>query len=62
MEQHLYATSGIPQGGHLLQFLFLLLINDISVLKKCKFLLFADDLRLFMRVFSIDDYIIYNMN
>lgn len=40
-------TSGVPQGGHLSALLFSLFINDISTVIDSKFLLFADDVKLF---------------
>jgi len=41
--------SGVSQGGHLFPLLFILSINDLSkCFKTCKFLLFADDMKIFM--------------
>ena len=49
-------TSGVPQGSHLGPLLFLLFINDIpNVLSNSLCLMYADDLKLFLRVKSIAD-------
>jgi hypothetical protein len=48
--------SGVPQGGHLSPLLFSLFINDIKkVVPNCQFLMFADDLKLFRKIVTIDD-------
>jgi len=50
------ATSGVPQGGHLSPLLFVLFINSIKkVIGHCHFLLFADDLKLFLKMYSLND-------
>ncbi|KAJ3666142.1 hypothetical protein Zmor_001596 [Zophobas morio] len=48
-------TSGIPQGSNLGPLLFLLFMNDITAEISCNKLLFADDLKLFTEIKSIND-------
>jgi hypothetical protein len=50
--------SGVPQGGHLSPLLFTLFINDVKDLfKNSNFLMFADDLKLYMPIYSHEDYL-----
>jgi hypothetical protein len=49
--------SGVPQGGHLSPLLFALFILDIGAcFKYCKYQLFADDLKIYANVVTIDDH------
>ena len=50
------ASSGVPQGSHLGPLLFNLFINDIGeVFVHSKFLLYADDLKIFLSIGNRDD-------
>lgn len=49
------ATSGVPQGSHLGPTLFDIFVNDISEVIEVKHLLFADDIKLYASVSSVND-------
>ena len=56
-------TSGVPQGSHMGPLLFLLFINDVSsAFSGCRFLLFADDLKLFYRIHDPEDSVLLQSN
>lgn len=49
-------SSGVPQGGHLSPLLFNLFVNDLSTcIINSNFLLYADDLKIFKRIDTLDD-------
>jgi len=47
--------SGVPQEGHLSPLLFTFFINDVKKVITSKFLLFVDDLKLFIEIRSVHD-------
>lgn len=48
--------SGVGQGSHLGPLLFLVFFNDVNLfIEFCKFLIFADDFKLYKQIFSILD-------
>lgn len=49
------ATSGIPQGSHLGPLIFILYFNDVHLVIEGPRLSYADDLKIFLRICSIDD-------
>lgn len=56
VSNHFAISSGVGQGTHLGPILFTLFINDLKfALSHCKFLLFADDCKLFKRIDSSVD-------
>lgn len=49
------STSGVPQGSVLGPLLFVIFINDISSLLSVQSLLYADDMKIFSKINSIED-------
>lgn len=50
-----FATSGVPQGSHLGPFLFTIFLNDITECINVDCLFFADDMKVFSTVSSLND-------
>lgn len=51
----IFPTSSVPQGGVLSTLLFAMFINDLPSLLKSQCLLFADDLKIFIKINTIND-------
>uniref|UniRef100_A0A2S2NAB7 Putative RNA-directed DNA polymerase n=1 Tax=Schizaphis graminum TaxID=13262 RepID=A0A2S2NAB7_SCHGA len=50
------STSGVPQGEHLSPLLFSLFVNSACTsLKHSQLLCFADDMKFFLKIYSVDD-------
>lgn len=47
--------TGVPQGSHLGPLFFLVFINDLTAKINCSFKMYADDLKLYMRIKTADD-------
>lgn len=63
LSRSLDVTSGVPQGSHLGPLLFAMFINDLcDDLVGCKYLLYADDLKLYRTTDSISDALILQDN
>ena len=51
LSKSISVTSGVPQGSHCGPILFVLFMNDLpDVIKSCKLLIFADDVKIFHTV------------
>ena len=49
-------TTGVPQGGNLAPFLFVIYVNEIPrIIKHSKCLLFADDLKIYKEINTVHD-------
>ena len=55
LSKKIATLSGVQQGSVLGPLLFLIYVNDIPKLTKCKIVLFADDIKLWVRVKSAED-------
>lgn len=54
--EYYHVTSGVPQGSNLGPLLFLMYINSLThTIQFSKFLLFADDLKIYTKVDNIED-------
>lgn len=54
--KNIVVDSGVPQGSNLGPLMFLIFINDItSCVKNSRILMYADDLKIFKNIESIDD-------
>jgi len=56
LSDYIITTSGVPQGSHLGPLLFVIYLNDVhSCFLSSKFLLYADDLKLFNKIQNSSD-------
>lgn len=51
-----FSTSGVPQGSHLGPLFFIIYLNNMSsCFRYTQFLVYADDLKIFLRINSVED-------
>lgn len=55
-------TSGVPQGSNLGPLLFLLFINDITDTIDSNVLIYADDIKIYLPIYQIQDSVILQQN
>lgn len=56
------AVSGVTQGSNLGLLLFILFINDIISVFTCKFQIYADDIKIYHRIFAHYDHLFFQDN
>ena len=59
---HIIQASGVPQGSILGPLFFVLFIDDITIKLNVNYLLYADDLKIFSKIDSLDDCLVLQHN